>query len=81
MNRLAVSIFLCLLTILTGCPKPEIRYVREPPPPHLVAKTLMPERGGDTIGDLIEWIVPLSGAIESCNADKKAIETWGLNGK
>lgn len=41
----------------------------------------MPERGGDTIGDLVEWLVPMAGAIEECNGKLDALRLWGLNGK
>jgi len=56
---------------------PEIRYVREMPPPHLVVRVALPERQGDTIGEVIEWIVPIAGALESCNMQLEALKQWG----
>jgi hypothetical protein len=77
----ATAIFF-LTIILTGCHKckVDIRYVREPLPPNLVAPTPLPPKTGNTIGYLIEdRLVEVAGALDSCNADKTSLKKWGEN--
>ena len=71
----------CLLLCLTGCAGgPRLTSVtkteKQFPPASLTVQTAEPLLLGSTNGNLLSWGLDLRDALSSCNADKKAIETW-----
>lgn len=50
----------------------EYRY----PPDSLIQDCPMPSFTGHTMGDAIDYIPRLIEALESCNADKRAMRAW-----
>lgn len=55
---------------------PKIEVERLAPPPQLLADCPAPARPGPTIGDALDYIPRLRGALEACNLDKRALRAW-----
>jgi hypothetical protein len=70
----------CLLILLTGCATERIVYKTEKliPPALLLRDCQNPLFAGETFRDLALHTAKLQSALDQCQADKDALQEWGV---
>jgi len=82
MRSVHALLCLCLMPLIASCGSTPPRFLPEPevvrltPPEPLLQDCPQPQWGGETLGDLIDYIKALQAALVACNVDKQHLRDW-----